>query len=192
MGKASKNQATVLGPASSSVVDLLNSLGDYSTLEDSVRSEYATRNLAKKYEHLQRMGSTTVISHPPQRIYESSDEEYAQLDLMSSQTTPTMDSRQELATSNVPGLPHPYETVSSHNSSTSIAATVEAQYDNLAVRSSSALGEVTEVSPTESGHHDFESLPGGGLYESTEMNLYDEPCVDLTAATETLYNNIDL
>ncbi len=211
-GDTSKNKP--LAPTSSSVVDLINSIGNYSTLVDSTRTistnaSYNDHNyelIAETRLNARNISNTNHGNHgnPPvfgEDMYHdcsSVDESIPGTTLIKAPEGTTLiqapeDQEEEqeivLTATSDQGLPNPYEGSSATTSpdSARLATEERVSYDHLLVLKK----ETAAISLTESDRHDYDSADCG-MYENTEKKdleaLYSN---DLLPETEALYDRLN-
>lgn len=191
-----------MAPTSTSVVDLINSIGDYSTLADSTRSTVSTTASYKdhKYELIAetRLNAHNAINGGNPVINDDDiDHDYSSLD---DEPIPgsTLDEEEQeeeeeivLTATRGHGLPHPYEsssTTTSPDSARARSAIERVNYDHLVLKKE---GDTAGVSLTESDSHDYDS-PNCAIYENTvKKDLEALYANDLLPATEALYDTLN-
>ena len=181
-GSSSNIQHSVLSPKSSSVVDLFNSMGDYSTLDESMRTQSTTASYQDhKYEQITGTGHFTSSVDDVDNLH------YSALDQPVNAGEEQDEAEIVLATMEGSRLPHFYES----NSTSPDSASEKANYDHLVVTREGQLTGVREVSLTESDIHDYDSAECG-VYENTEKKDLEALYANaLQPETEALYDSIN-
>ena len=196
------NGKSILAPASSSVVDLLNSIADYSTLDDSMRTQSTVVSSARDHQYEQIDGgelmSKNNAPHGDLDEETESEHEYSRLGQsisekpVSSHDYDLAETVENASESEGTGLPHPYENLAdSGTNSPDIAAASKSasrKYDHLVLQSEDRLvfqsedkastsGDTsTHVSPScvrdVSDLHEYDCVESG-VYANTELDEQD-------------------
>ena len=185
MGQSTNPQPNMLAPASSSVIDLLNSIADYSTLEDSIRTQSTNMSSANDHLYEQIQGEGFCLRRARNGSTEDdSDHDYSRLNqpIPSSMLslTPAVSQEQdegiELSVREESGLQNPYESLfsatNSPNSASPDSATAgpnpndvntEAVESEGVIVSGGATGEGVDASDQD----DYDSIECG-VYENVD------------------------
>ena len=196
MGHPTDPQPSMLAPASSSVIDLLNSIADYSTLEDSIGTQSTNMSCANDHLYEQIQGEGFGLRRARNGSTEDdSDHDYSRLNqpIPSSALplTPAVSQDQdegiELSVREEAGLQNPYEnlfsTTNSPNSASPDSATAgKNPDDDLALNNEAVESEGVPVSGGAAGEGVDEFDPDD--YDSIECGVYE-----IVDREEALYVN---
>ncbi len=152
-------------------------MGDYSTLDESMRTQSTTASYQDhKYEQIAGTGHFASSVDNVDNLHYSTLNQSEQDDAES--VLPTMEGSE---------LPHIYES----NSTSPDSPSEMVNYDHLVVRREGEMTRVREVSLTESDCHDYDSAECG-VYANTEKKDLEALYANaLQPETEALYDTIN-
>lgn len=204
------NGKSILAPASSSVVDLLNSIADYSTLDDSMRTQSTVVSNARDHQYEQIDGEELSPKNNTLQssLGEDNEHEYSRLG-QSIPGKPASSHEYDLAEtvenpteSEGTGLPHPYENLDdSGTSSPDIGAAVKSsskKYDHLVLMSDDKAIISGDTSTPMSPHcvsdvsdtHEYDCVENG-VYANTDLDVSKEDSTKVEQPQEPVINLYD-